>query len=135
MERCARAPCGDATLNAILDSARRHNVANGVSGVLLFHRGRFVQAIEGERDPVAETYARIVNDTRHENCVPLGVERIDERTFGDWTMGRLPVSGEDGAAADTLLTHLREFSPSVAHPAATAVLQALSRKLIAQGAP
>jgi hypothetical protein len=113
---------------SILNSAVRVNSERGITGVLFLHRGRFLQALEGEREAVADVYAHIERDRRHHGCVLLGVDRIAARAFASWSMGWLPVVGESGALVDQFLMQLREFDASVAHPAATALLTLLASK-------
>ena len=125
----ARPGLDEVELQRILAVSRVRNPRHHLTGVLLFQRGRFVQALEGERDHVVDLYTRVVNDPRHRGCVLLGVEPIAERAFGHWSMGRLPVHGADSVTVDDWLVQLRERSPLASHPAATAMLVALARHL------
>jgi len=74
---------------SILDSAREHNLANGITGILCYGGGIYLQAIEGGRKPVNELYGHILRDTRHKDVVLLDYEEITERRFGGWTMGQV----------------------------------------------
>ena len=71
----------------LLSAARRNNAALGVTGMLLYHEGSFLQILEGEREVVEDLYDRIAADPRH--VEPLLLFRHEEhpRSFGDWTMG------------------------------------------------
>ncbi|MEZ5663992.1 MAG: BLUF domain-containing protein [Burkholderiaceae bacterium] len=75
------------TIESILETARNHNLVNGITGVLCYGGGTFVQAIEGGRTAVNELYNHIVTDERHTDVVLLHYEEISERRFGGWTMG------------------------------------------------
>lgn len=79
---------GDAALTAILAGARNRNRALGITGLLLYHRGEFVQLLEGERDEVCRVYYDfILRDPRHTSvnlCWDFDIER---RSFPDWSMG------------------------------------------------
>ncbi len=77
------------TTQSILDSAREHNTANGITGILCYGGGIYLQAIEGGRKPVNELYGHIVRDKRHKDVVLLDYEEITERRFGGWTMGQV----------------------------------------------
>jgi hypothetical protein len=79
----------DADLAAILKSSREHNPAEGITGLLCFSDGVFVQVLEGGRDAVNVRYKRIVEDSRHKDVVLLGYEEIAERAFPGWTMGQV----------------------------------------------
>ena len=77
------------TIEAILAQARAHNTAQGITGILCYGEGTFLQAIEGGRSAVNELYGHILRDARHEDVVLLHYEEILERRFGGWTMGRV----------------------------------------------
>jgi hypothetical protein len=78
--------------DAILDSSRQHNIANGITGILCYGGGIYLQAIEGGRNQVNELYGHILRDTRHKDVVLLDYEEITERRFGGWTMGKVNLS-------------------------------------------
>ena len=81
-----------AAIQAILDSAKRHNQSSGVTGLLVYGGGVFMQAIEGGRQAVSDLYGTISRDARHKDVVLLHYEEIVERRFGGWTMGLVDVS-------------------------------------------
>jgi hypothetical protein len=78
--------------DSILDSSRQHNIANGITGILCYGGGIYLQAIEGGRKQVNELYAHIIRDTRHKDVVLLHYEEITQRRFGGWTMGKVNLS-------------------------------------------
>lgn len=55
----------DATLNEILSVSRRNNEPAGITGMLMYLEGGFLQVLEGERAQVESTYQRICADKRH----------------------------------------------------------------------
>lgn len=71
----------------ILSSARQHNADSGVTGILVYGDGVFMQAIEGGRAAVNALYATLLRDARHQDVTLLHYEEITERRFGGWTMG------------------------------------------------
>ncbi|MDO9025783.1 BLUF domain-containing protein [Zwartia sp.] len=77
---------------SILDSARQHNMSNGITGILCYGGGIYLQAIEGGRRQVNELYGHIVRDPRHKDVVLLHYSEITERRFGGWTMGQVNLS-------------------------------------------
>ena len=81
------APVGDAELNAILKQSREHNPAEGLTGLLCYSDGIFIQVLEGGREAVNARYKHIVADARHKDVVLLSYEEIAERHFAGWTMG------------------------------------------------
>ena len=77
---------GLAQQRAILERARRSNEKLGITGILLYCEGRFVQAIEGERSDVSALFQRISADRRHLQVTLLEVSDEEERLFGEWEM-------------------------------------------------
>lgn len=75
-----------ADLKDILDKAKQHNMANGVTGALLFNPHYFAQVLEGDRKAVTETFCRIIKDPRHTDHVILEARPIKRRRFADWSM-------------------------------------------------
>lgn len=82
----ATVPFTDADLDGLLETCRQHNVAHGVTGMLLYRDGDFLQVLEGEAESVRETFARIKRDQRHAGTVVLDQSNIDQREFGSWAM-------------------------------------------------
>jgi hypothetical protein len=78
-------------LTQILDSSRRNNTKNGITGVLLTTSKFFVQLLEGGRDEVNDLYNTIVRDDRHERVRMMLYEETAERRFENWTMGKVNV--------------------------------------------
>ena len=76
-------------IDAILAQSRAHNTACGITGILCYGAGIFLQAIEGGRNAVSELYGHIQKDARHKDVVLLDYEEISERRFGGWTMGQV----------------------------------------------
>jgi hypothetical protein len=85
-------PDASAATDSILAVAREHNMANGITGILCYGGGIYLQAIEGGRNQVNNLYAQIVSDKRHTDVVLLNYEEIAERRFGGWTMGQVNLS-------------------------------------------
>jgi hypothetical protein len=76
-------------IESILTQSRHHNPSCGITGILCYGGGIFLQAIEGGRDAVSELYGHIQRDARHKDVVLLHYEEISERHFGGWTMGHV----------------------------------------------
>ncbi len=79
-------------IEAILTQSRRHNPECGITGILCYGGGIFLQAIEGGRMAVSELFGHIQRDPRHKELVLLHYEEISERRFGGWTMGQVNMS-------------------------------------------
>jgi len=82
----ASEPFDDDALEAVLEHARARNTADGLTGLLVHRAGRFMQLLEGPYDAVLATYARIVEDQRHEEVRLLVEESIHTRRFPEWSM-------------------------------------------------
>lgn len=76
----------------ILNSARKHNKNNYVTGILYFNSDCFLQCLEGSRSNVNQTYARILRDKRHKDIQLVNYGEIECREFYEWKMGYAPHS-------------------------------------------
>ena len=81
-----------ATIEAILAQSRQYNPPSGITGILCYGGGIFLQAIEGGRSAVSDLYGHIQRDVRHKDVELLHFEEISERRFGGWTMGQVNLS-------------------------------------------
>ncbi|MEI8169165.1 MAG: BLUF domain-containing protein [Rhodoferax sp.] len=79
-------------IEAILIQSRHHNPECGITGILCYGGGIFLQAIEGGRMAVSELFGHIQRDPRHNDVVLLHYEEISERRFAGWTMGQVNMS-------------------------------------------
>ncbi|HYM03971.1 MAG TPA: BLUF domain-containing protein, partial [Stellaceae bacterium] len=77
----------DSEMTALLAQCRRSNAALGVTGVLLYKDGHFMQALEGPQDVVENLYARICRDPRHRDAIRMLDQTVDTRDFAEWSMG------------------------------------------------
>ena len=79
-------------IEAILSQSRQHNPVSGITGILCYGGGIFLQAIEGGRMQVSDLFGHIMKDARHKDVSVLHFEEIEERRFGGWSMGTVNVS-------------------------------------------
>jgi hypothetical protein len=77
----------NAELEEILKKSRENNARLGLTGMLLYYEGAFMQVLEGSEDPVRGLYTRLGQDPRHHLITLLLEEYIPERNFPDWSMG------------------------------------------------
>ena len=97
----------DDELVALLRTSRRNNERGGISGMLLYKDGDFMQTLEGPEDAVSNTIAVIGRDVRHRGIIRLIRRPLTERSFGDWSMafGNLDrLSTEDSKAFSPFLS-------------------------------
>ena len=76
-------------LHTILRQSKTNNPALGITGLLCYSDGIFIQALEGGRAAVNALYLRIAQDPRHREVVLLTYEEIHERRFAGWAMGQV----------------------------------------------
>ena len=82
-------------LKSLLEVSRERNAAEGLTGMLLYKDGSFMQVLEGEEEPLRQTCNRIGRDPRHRGIIFLCEEETAERSFVGWAMGfRSVASGE-----------------------------------------
>lgn len=74
-------------LEDLLVEARQLNRDSGVTGVLLYCDGTFMQYFEGRPAAMEETYQRICKSRLHSRITELMNESIMAREFPDWQMG------------------------------------------------
>jgi hypothetical protein len=112
-------------LDYLLQRSREWNAGHGLSGLLLFKSGAFMQAIEGDERAVRKTFRRrIRRDSRHGDIRVLHAGEIATRSFPEWTMGYRRVAGEaesDIAGYDDFLSR-GDFGPSWGSPTPARVL-------------
>lgn len=74
-------------LDRLLVAARAFNEMVEVSGVLLHHRGVFLQYFEGPPEAIGQVYARIQRSHLHCELAELMHRPIVKRQFASWHMG------------------------------------------------
>ena len=85
-------------LTGLLKEIRSKNAEQGITGLLLYNDGAFIQVIEGSKEIINRVFKSISNDQRHTNVVKLLEEPIVQRAFPDWTMGFRQISDEQSAS-------------------------------------
>jgi hypothetical protein len=74
-------------LQALLQEIRPKNADLGVTGMLLYKDGNFMQALEGEQEVLTRLVRIIQHDSRHQGLLVLLRGMSDQRLFPDWSMG------------------------------------------------
>ena len=75
-----------AELREMLKEANERNKKTGVTGMLLYKDGQFMQVLEGEAEAVTATFSRISADPRHHGIMVLVKGAVQERRFPTWSM-------------------------------------------------
>jgi hypothetical protein len=71
----------------LLERSRAKNQRLGITGMLLYKDGNFIQALEGQAEAVDGLFTVIRRDPRHRDVIRLVRREIKEREFADWSMG------------------------------------------------
>ena len=83
----ATRPFSGEDLRVLLKTCRKNNAELGVTGMLLYKDGNFMQALEGDEGAVRGLYERIAADPRHGGEITLQQGFAEGRQFSDWSMG------------------------------------------------
>lgn len=81
-------------IDEIVTASARRNAWHGITGVLLFSGGQFLQVLEGPPDVVEALVGRIAVDPRHTDFEVLLRRPVSGRQFANWGM---VLAGLDGA--------------------------------------
>jgi hypothetical protein len=79
----------------LLKECRVSNNENGITGMLLYLQGKFIQVLEGDKIVVDRIYAKIKADERHTRVMTVIQGNSPDRIFKGWTMGFKRLTFED----------------------------------------
>ena len=79
----------------LLKKSREKNERLGITGILLYRGGNFMQVLEGDEQSVRYLYEIIYEDPRHKDIFILFEEVIPEREFPNWSMAFRDLDTED----------------------------------------
>jgi hypothetical protein len=77
---------GSTELMELLKGSVRRNTRAGITGLLLYQGGAFMQALEGEKAALVELFEKISHDPRHHHIIRLIQGPIKERYFPNSAM-------------------------------------------------
>jgi beta-xylosidase len=83
-------------LRSLLGSSRANNQRDGITGMLLYKDGNFMQALEGEEAAVQALQARIELDRRHHGMVTICSGQTETRQFEQWSMAFVDLGTQAG---------------------------------------
>lgn len=93
----------DDVLTDIVIRSEINNLEFGITGLLFYHNGRFIQVLEGERDSLEGLMSILENDDRHENIQRIVDQTIKKRAFKEWSMDSLNLSEDATVDPDELI--------------------------------
>jgi hypothetical protein len=79
----------------LLKTSHGNNAALGITGMLLYKDGNFMQVLEGDEAVVRSLYAAIERDPRHRGALVLTQGPLAERQFEEWSMGFRDLNAPD----------------------------------------
>ena len=101
----AAVPWDADAVESLLVKARRNNYDSGITGILSFNHGHFLQVLEGPETEVLALYSRILKDSRHRECVILSIQLTRTRLFPNWSMGHVQPNPKVGGQYNELLDY------------------------------
>ncbi len=76
----------EALVPDLVDQCQRNNSRLGITGILAYSDGNFMQVIEGADLVIDTLYQRIKLDPRHRDVTTIHQQRIEAREFQGWSM-------------------------------------------------
>jgi Sensors of blue-light using FAD len=70
----------------LVDQCQRNNARLGITGILVYSDGNFMQVIEGADLPTYALYDRIQRDVRHRGVTTVHQQLIQVHEFRGWSM-------------------------------------------------
>jgi len=108
----ATAPMSTEDLLVLLRQCRENNAGRGVTGMLLYANGTFLQVLEGPDQVIDDLVEIIKKDSRHTNIKMLYRKPIERRQYSDWSMGFKRLSDQDLKDVEGLrLFGQKDFNP------------------------
>ncbi len=101
------------TLTDINNIARQRNPELGITGVLFYQSGRFLQVIEGKQNHLETLMGSIEQDSRHENIERLIDEPTQQRGFSQWNMDTFNLSHKEAIDPQELRNISEAFRQTV----------------------
>ena len=72
-------------IKKLLETSKRANIENSISGIFIYADGNFFQIIEGEAQKIKALYQTIEQDSRHFNLIKLLDKKIEAFSFASYT--------------------------------------------------
>lgn len=76
----------DINLISVMESFKKNNKDNNITGCLLFNKGNVIQLFEGPIEKTKQLYNNLILDNRHVRFTNLLHTDINERNLPDWNM-------------------------------------------------
>lgn len=93
----------------VLRVSRANNARRGITGMLLYKGGCFIQAIEGPEEAIDDLHRVIAADSRHAGMITMLQGSTDTRLFPDWSMGFKNIDRMDDEDLSAFTSFLEEW--------------------------
>ena len=90
-------------IEKIVNGSIIYNAAQGITGALIFARGHFAQALEGDEGRVDTLMEAIVRDARHRRVTVVERSQIAQPRFAPWSMAYDGSASYIGGPIESLL--------------------------------
>jgi len=81
-------------LKKLLIDIRYKYITSGITGMMLYSKGTFFQALEGEEEQLEKAFENLKSDDIQTGVIKLKSGHEESRTFPDWSMGFKQASEE-----------------------------------------
>jgi hypothetical protein len=95
-------------LVGILETSKSNNAVLGITGVLVYGAGMFMQILEGPEHQVFHKYVDILDDKRHTECRVILITTIEKRAFPNWSMAAFEGSKPDFSRIQEFMSRREE---------------------------
>jgi hypothetical protein len=104
----AQARFSQAALTSRLVQSREYNAVHGITGLLVYVNGHWIEFLEGEQANVEESMSRIERDPHHREVEVIEQGPATAREFEDWRMAFLDHASPEVRALPGYSTFLEE---------------------------
>ena len=107
----------ESDLEQLVAKARERNRSLGVTGMLLYENGRYLQTLEGPPQGLRKVWESIRRDERHRDIEVLTEHMVASRLFSDWDLllySREEEPGRTTRASDLAPHALAHYVPAMA---------------------
>jgi hypothetical protein len=93
----AAKPMAEEEILELLRIARAKNERLGITGMLLYREGNFLQVLEGPASAIDQVIDKIKKDPRHKGLILMSRKPVEERLFPEWQMAFRNMNKTPGA--------------------------------------
>lgn len=111
----------ESELGKLIRASQRRNRALGITGMLVYQNGHYLQSLEGPPDAMEEVWSSIRRDPRHCSIQVLKQTLTPGRMFSGWDMKLLRRAPEDTPERQTNMQAIERLKDQVPHVARLAL--------------